>query len=649
MAARRLGWLGQLTGLLGGVAVVLLLTTVLVDVTLRFAFSKPLPGTIEYVSFWYMTAIGFLGLALAERHGEHIDAPIVFDRLPGPIRRELIVIAKVLFAVVMIAIAVWGWEEAVRQWEIGERGAAAGVVLWPARFLVPLGAAACVIEIAAGLLVRQHVSRSDENISSGQVADGRKSKTGEWMLRLLNYGLPCLVTVLMFQDQRRETIGALGLGLMLWLLVMKIPVAIAMIASGGVGIWALTGLDVLGSTFRTVPFSSVASWPLSVVPMFVFMGLLLWRSGATERLYDASRHWLGWLPGGLAVGTNFAGAGLASISGSTLGVTYALGRIGIPEMLRHSYDPRLATATILMAGTGGQLIPPSILLVIYAGIASVPVGVQLLAGLLPGIILTLVYGILLVTIGVAAPRLVGRFPETDRGAIRSSWLQRWASLGRVWPLFVLAIGMLGGLYLGFFTATEAGAFGAAGALLVATLRRTGIRSAVGKALGDTVKTCGAIFALIIGATVLSRFLTLSGVASWMVRTVSDLDLSRYQFLFALLAMYLILGMFLDSLTMILVTVPILLPILQSLDVSLIWFGVFVVLLGELAVVTPPVGMLTFVVHKITQAKDIGINREIKLGEIYAGTLWFIPISIAVLVLLIFVPEIAEIIPRMSGQ
>lgn len=159
VAARQLRWPGQLAGLLGGIAVVLLLVTVLIDVTLRFAFSMPLPGTIEYVSFWYMGAISFLGMALAERHGEHIDAPLVFDRLPAPIRREVIVIGKVLFAAVMIAIAVWGWEEAVRQWEIGERGGAAGVALWPARFLVPLGAAACVIELLSSLLAQQSRKR----------------------------------------------------------------------------------------------------------------------------------------------------------------------------------------------------------------------------------------------------------------------------------------------------------------------------------------------------------------------------------------------------------------------------------------------------------------------------------------------------------
>src|SRR5690625_3984708 len=332
---------------------------------------------------------------------------------------------------------------------------------------------------------------------------------------------------------------------------MKVPVGVAMIIGSAVGIWALSDSGVLASTMRLVPHSTVAGWSFSVIPMFVLMGLLLWRSGASERLYTAARHWIGWLPGGLAVGTNIAGSGLATVSGSTLGVTYALGRIGVPEMLRAGYDRRFATASILMAGTGGQLIPPSILLVVYAGVVSIPVGPQLIAGVVPGVLLAAAYCVLLVGLASAFPSLVGKVRRQRRAAdVQSSWSERWSPRATLWPIPALAAAMLYGLYSGVFTATEAGAFGAGGALLI-TLAYCGARGfvpAVRLAVGDTVRTTGAIFLLIIGAMVLSRFLTLSGLASWSVSTVSDLELSRYQLLFALLIMYLILGMFLDSLT-----------------------------------------------------------------------------------------------------
>jgi len=325
----------------------------------------------------------------------------------------------------------------------------------------------------------------------------------------------------------------------------------------------------------------------------------------------------------------------------------------VPEMLRAGYDRRFATASILMAGTGGQLIPPSILLVVYAGVVSIPVGPQLIAGVVPGVLLAAAYCVLLVGLASAFPSLVGKVRRQRRAAdVQSSWSERWSSLATVWPIPALAAAMLYGLYSGVFTATEAGAFGAGGALLI-TLAYCGARGfvpAVRLAVGDTVRTTGAIFLLIIGAMVLSRFLTLSGLASWSISTVSDLGLSRYQLLFALLIMYLILGMFLDSLTMMLITVPILMPILTSYDISLMWFGIFVVLLGELSVITPPVGVLTFVLHKLVQSKDVNLGHRISLGDVFVGVLWFLPISILVLALLIFFPEIIEFLPdRAAGE
>ena len=483
------------------------------------------------------------------------------------------------------------------------------------------------------------------------VGGGRPpSRANPWWFRAGFYGLIGAIVFTMFQDLPSELVGGLGIGLMLVLLVMKVPVAVAMGFAGGLGVFVLSGTRVLAVTFQDVPFRSVGSWSLSVLPMFIFMGLLLWRSGATEKLYDATREWLGWLPGGLAVGTNFAGAGLAAVSGSTLGVTYALGRIGVPEMLRAGYDRRLATASILMAGTGGQLIPPSILLVIYAGIVSIPVGPQLLAGFVPGVLLAVVYGTLIVAVAAMFPRLTGRGRRGEPGIaakVDTSWSGRWTTLAKVWPIPVLAISVLFGLYMGVFTATEAGAVGALGAIFITGwyLRLTGFVTAVRQALGDTVKATGGIFLLLVGAMILNRLLTLSGAASWTARFIDELGLGRVQFLLVMLLIYLILGMFMDPLTMMLITVPILMPTIAALDISLIWFGVFVVLLGELSIITPPVGILTFIVHRLVQDDEVNLGHRISLADVFVGVLWFIPASVGVLVILILFPELAEWLPN----
>lgn len=476
------------------------------------------------------------------------------------------------------------------------------------------------------------------------------SSTGPWVIRACFYGGLVLLLAGMFLEVPREIVGLFGVGLMVLLLLMRAPIGVAMIAASSVGIFVLGGSAGLGSTLRTLPYGSVASWSFSVLPLFIFMGLLLWRAGASEKLYAAARDWLGWLPGGLAVGTNFAGAGMAAVSGSTLATTYAIGRVGLPEMLRAGYDRRYAVSTILMSGMSGQLIPPSIFLVVYAGIASVPVGTQLLAGILPGIMIAMLYAIFLVALAALMPRLAGRRSSEQQGQ-RPSLAVKWKSARDVWPIVALMVLVVGGMYIGVFTATEAGAFGATGSLLVLLLYR-GVRaspSLLKLAANDTLRSTGAIFFVIIAASLLSRFLSMSGLARWFVEAIGELGLNRVEFLLLMVLVYLLLGMVLEPVSMMLTTVPILMPVLVSLDVSLIWFGVFVVLLGEIAVVTPPVGVVTYVVYKMAQDKAVNLGMSIPLRDVFVGVLWFLPMAALMLLVLIFAPQLVELVPNWSNQ
>lgn len=449
---------------------------------------------------------------------------------------------------------------------------------------------------------------------------------------------------LLVVDLPREADGGLALILMLLLIALRVPVGIAMILAGSLGIFSVAGWASMANSFETVPFRSVASWPLSVLPMFILMGILLYRSGATSRVYDAARVWINWLPGGLAVTTNAAGAGLAAVSGSTLGITYALGRLSIPEMIRSGYDSRLSVGAVLMAGTGGQLLPPSILMVIYAGVAGTPVGQQLLAGVGPGLVLPLGFGLMIVAISVARPNFA---PKEHQERIAFSTRLR-LTLG-VWPIVALMAVVVGGIFSGVFTATEAGAYGAFLAVLLA-FGFQGLRdgaTSIRLALVETATATAAILLLIVGAGFITRMLTLSGLSQVFVSSMEALPLSRIEFLLMLVLVYLILGMFLDPMTMVILTVPLLIPALVALEISLLWFGAFIVLLGELSIVTPPVGMLSFVVHKIVQDPEVSQGRSISLGQVFQAVGWFLPIAVAVLLLLIFVPEVATWLPELS--
>lgn len=473
-----------------------------------------------------------------------------------------------------------------------------------------------------------------------------------WPIRLTIYGVAlATLAAMLFADLSTPAIGGLSALLMLCFLFMNMPIGVAMGVAGAIALVVMRGLGVMEGALRTLPFGTTAVWSYTVLPLFIFMGLLLWRSGITDRVYSAATNWLSWMPGGLAVGTNFAGMGMSAISGSTVATVAAIGRIGMPEMLKRGYDPRLASGSVIIAGTGGQLIPPSIYMVIYAGIASVPVGPQLLAGIVPGVVLAILYALVIVGLVLAVPRLVGRKRGEGFSDSSATWRSRWASLGRVWPLPVLVIVMFGGMYGGVFTTTEAGAVGALGALVLTFVYlapKSGVR-AVGTSLQETVASTAGIFFLFFGAMVFNRALTVSGVTNTVTNYIDGLGLGAVGFLLMLVVMYLVLGMVLDPLTMMLISVPLLLPSLEVLDINLVFFGVFVVLLGELAVMTPPVGMLVFILHKLTQSQDVNAGRKVTLGDVFAGASWFLPVSVALLVLMIFVPEIATWLPESMNQ
>ena len=436
----------------------------------------------------------------------------------------------------------------------------------------------------------------------------------------------------MFSGATPLNIAAAAFVLLIWLMFLRIPVGLALAAVGLLGIWAASGATTGAvNGLQQSAWSSSSSWTLSVIPMFVLMGMLLERSGVGGDIFRAVRAMVGKAPAGLAISTNFAGAAMGAASGSTLGIVYSLGRTGIPEMVRAGYDRRFAAGSVLMAGTGGQLIPPSILLVVYAGIAQVPVGQQLMAGILPGILLHVAYAAMMVAIVFVRPHLA---PRHD--GLTLPWRERLrASLG-LWPVAVLVVVVLGGLYQGVFTATEAGAFGAvASVIMVAAIKGFGVLArTIGPAIRDTVIASGGIFLIIIGGDMFGRFMTVSGVprefTTWLERT----DTGPIGFMLLVLVLYLLLGTFMDPVPMMLVTVPILLPVATAVGVDPLVFGVFVVLLGELAVLTPPVGILVFIVYRIARDADIPMT----LSEVNRGAAWFYPISVAFALTMVFAPD-----------
>ena len=457
-------------------------------------------------------------------------------------------------------------------------------------------------------------------------------------------------TLLVAAPLAREVVGLLVIALLILLMLAGLPVAFAMLLSGLLGLTRLGGLHVIDATFEENIYTATASWQLSVLPLFILMGIAMWRSGLTDGAFEAARQWVGKLPGGLAIGTNFAGAGLAAASGSTMGISYALGRIAIPEMLRAGYAPSIATGVVAMAGTLGQLIPPSVILVIYAGIAETPVGPQLLAAIIPALIVAAGYAVMLFVRAVVNSRTMPRAEIID-----VTWRSRYASLLGLVPIVVIIVVVIGGMFSGVFTPTEAGAFGALTAILAGWLltgkvsrRPRAFLAFLKKSLLDTVVATSAIFLLLIGVEVLTRVMTLSRFANGLADMVVGLGLDRVSFLLILIPAFLVLGMFMDTMAMMLITFPVLAAPLAALDVDLLWFGVFIVMLAEIALVTPPIGILSFVVHRLAQLREVNVGHTVTLIDVFKGVSWFIVVSLVVLVLMIFFPELATWLPGLSA-
>ena len=459
------------------------------------------------------------------------------------------------------------------------------------------------------------------------------------------------VGAMLFGDMPKQATGALVVLLSIVLLLMGIPVGVAMLGAAVVGLYALSGSRVVMSTMRSVAYDSADSWSYSVIPMFILMGMLLWKSGLTSTAFEAARRWFGWLPGGLGVATTFAGATLAASSGSTIGITYALGRVSIPEMLKSGYKPQLAVGSVAAAGTLGQIIPPSLLLVVYAGAASVPVGQQLLAGVVPGIMLALAFALMIVMHATLDPALA---PRVDMSTI--TWRMRLQSLVGVVPIMVVVFIVVGGLFAGVFTATESGVFGMLAALVFGVAHQLRLGASMGSicrmlrdSAGGTLTGTASVFLLILGVEVLTRAMALSQVPNSLAVLIVELGLGRVELLLILILVYLVLGMFMDTLAMMLLTIPVLLAPLAAVGVDPLWFGVFLVVMAEIGLLTPPLGILSFIVHRIASDPAANLGRSISLATVFKGVAPFAITALLVLVLLILFPDIVTWLPGASSQ
>ena len=426
------------------------------------------------------------------------------------------------------------------------------------------------------------------------------------------------------------TIGSLAfLGLFI-LLVLTVPIGFAMGLVGLIGMAAIIGWGPALALFGTTVYENTVTYSLSIIPLFVLMGSVASRCGLSKELYAAFNAWFGAFRGGLALATIGACGAFAAICGSSVATAATMSQVALPEMQRYKYAESLSTGSIAAGGIIGILIPPSVVLVLYGVLTETSIGDLFIAGFLPGI-LTIIGFMLVISI------VTRIWPEMGAAGEKSSLNEKLAALGRTWAILLLFLLVIGGIYFGVFTPTEAAGIGAVGAFALSALRGRLNFANASAALMETVQTTAMIFTILIGALTLNNLIVFSGIAGALSGFVSGLDMSPMAIMAIILLIYLVMGCFLDALAMILLTVPIFFPIVTALGFDPVWFGVIVVMVVELGLITPPIGMNVFVIK--------GMAPHVKLQSIYVGVIPFVLAQLVLIIAVFLLPEIALWLPE----
>ena len=429
----------------------------------------------------------------------------------------------------------------------------------------------------------------------------------------------------------------IGLATLLGLMAIRVPVGLAMLLVGAGGYVTLRGLDPLLAHVKTATFPAFADYSLSVIPLFLLMGEFATRAGLSGALFRGANLWFGRARGGMAMASVGACAGFGSICGSSLATAATMGRVALPEMRRYGYAPSLATGALAAGGTLGILIPPSIVLVLYALIAEQNIATLFVAALLPAGLAVLLH---LAAIAITVRLRPGEAPPP----VASDSADRWAALAGIWPAAAIFLLVVGGLYSGWFTPTEAASVGALATGALAWSRGGMGWRGLADSLTGTAMTSGMVFLILLGADLLTVFLALTGLPRGLARWAAETPLPPYTILVGMLLIYLVLGCIMDSLSMILVTVPIFLPVVLGLDFGLppeelaLWFGILALIVVEVGLITPPVGLNVFVIH--------GLSRDVPLTTVYRGVLPFLAADLVRVGLLLAFPGLTLALVRL---
>lgn len=433
----------------------------------------------------------------------------------------------------------------------------------------------------------------------------------------------------------------IGFAALMVLILARVPLGIAMAIVGVVGFALMQqigygnprGWSIALNMVASTAFDTGLAYGLSVVPLFLLMGNLITESGMSKQLYRAANAFLGHFKGGLALATVVSCGAFSAVCGSSMATSATMAKVAMPSMREYKYSDGLATGAIAAGGSLGILIPPSVILVVYGLMTQTDIGKLFIAGLIPGMI-----GILLYMAAVVVT--VRLKPESGPAGARSNWKERLISLKGVWGINLIFIIVMGGIYTGIFTPTEAAGIGASGAFLIAMFSGKLSPRMAYRSLSNAARTTAMLFFLVIGAMIFSNFINMTGMPMMLRDWVLEQGFSLFMVLVILIAIYLLLGCALESMSMILLTVPVFYPMVEAMGMDLIWFGIMVVVVTEISLITPPVGMNVFVLR--------GVVPDVKLSTIFRGVVPFWLADVVRLILIVAIPSLSLFLPNTLG-
>lgn len=659
----RLG--GGASQFVGAALTGIMLLMICYDVLMRYAFNAPTDWANE-MSGYALAGIAFLGLAHAQAAGAHVRVDLLVERL-SPGARSLA--GRVASWAVLWFVAVFLWQAVVMvvsSYGYGTRSyGILNTPVWIPQTIMALGLALMSVVVLAQIAAEARgLSRGRALIGLAIIAAAaialiwigpRPMTLGRsvidwgsvviagatlalallwsgWIVGIAAVTLVVLVAGAMILGQGMGLGGMMaGFGLsILAMLAMGLPVAVALGLVGVIGIYAVVPIPSL-LTLAERGWSNMESFTLTAIPMFVLMGIALLRSGISDDLFETFAKWFGRVPGGIAHAGIGACAIFSAVSGSSLATASTIGMVACPEMDRRGYDPRMNYGAIAAGGTLGILIPPSIAMIIYGSIVGVPVTRLFMAGIIPGFLLAAAFmGLVLIWSLArpdAAPRATHSVPMGEK--LRALW--------SIFPVILLIGGVLGTLYAGIATPTEAAAVGALGAFLLCGTRGRLNWETISQSLAETAKVTAFLLFIVVGAAILSYIFDFVQLASELVRAVQAAGLTPWVTMFMVGVVYIVLGMFMDPISMMVMTLPVVYPLVSAMGFDPIWFGIILVILIEIGLMTPPVGMNLFVLQ--------GVNPGAKATDIMTGAMPFIVVMLLMLVLLSVFPQIVTWLPE----